>query len=227
MPIDIPLLTRICEAPGAPGFEKEIRNLVLTELKGLADDVRVDNMGNVIALKKGKSKAKKSMAAAHMDEIGFIVTYIDDKGFVRFNPVGGFDPKTLTSQRVILHGRKDIMGVMGSKPVHIMSPEEKNKAVKISDYFIDTGLPKKDVDKFIAVGDFVTRHSPLIELREREIPRQPRLRFCPHRDPPRTEKIQAQARLRLLRRFHRSRRSRPAWRTSLRTPNSTRFWLRP
>ena len=87
MPIDIPLLTRICEAPGAPGFEKEIRNLVLTELKGLADDVRVDNMGNVIALKKGKSKAKKSMAAAHMDEIGFIVTYIDDKGFVRFNPV--------------------------------------------------------------------------------------------------------------------------------------------
>lgn len=164
MPIDIPLLTRICEASGAPGFEKEIRNLVLTELKGLADDVRVDNMGNVIALKKGKSKAKKSMAAAHMDEIGFIVTYIDDKGFVRFNPVGGFDPKTLTSQRVILHGRKDIMGVMGSKPVHIMSPEEKNKAVKISDYFIDTGLPKKDVDKFIAVGDFVTRHSPLIEL---------------------------------------------------------------
>ncbi|HEX7261294.1 MAG TPA: M42 family peptidase, partial [Luteolibacter sp.] len=130
MPIDIPLLTRICEAPGAPGFEKEIRNLVLTELNGLADDVRVDNMGNVIAFKKGKSAAKKSMAAAHMDEIGFIVTYIDDKGFVRFNPVGGFDPKTLTSQRVIIHGRKDIMGVMGSKPLHIMSPDEKNKNVK-------------------------------------------------------------------------------------------------
>ncbi len=164
MSVDIPLLARICEAPGAPGFEKEIRRLVLAELKGLADDVRVDNMGNVIALKKGKSSAKKTMAAAHMDEIGFIVTHIDDKGFVRFNPVGGFDPKTLTSQRVIIHGRKDLMGVMGSKPVHIMSPEEKNKAVKISDYFIDTGLPKKDVDKIVAVGDFVTRFSPLIEL---------------------------------------------------------------
>jgi putative aminopeptidase FrvX len=164
MMIDIPLLTRICEAPGAPGFEKEIRKLVLTELAGLADDIRVDNMGNVVALKKGKSSAKKTMVAAHMDEIGFIVTHIDDQGFVRFNPVGGFDPKTLTSQRVIIHGRKDLMGVMGSKPVHLMSPEERNKVVKISDYFIDTGLPMKEVIKVVAVGDFVTRHSPLIEL---------------------------------------------------------------
>ncbi|MEX1115786.1 MAG: M42 family metallopeptidase [Akkermansiaceae bacterium] len=164
MTIDIPLLARICEAPGAPGSEKEIRKLVLAELKGLADDISVDNMGNVIALKKGKSSAKKSMAAAHMDEIGFIVTHIDDKGFVRFNPVGGFDPKTLTSQRVIIHGRKDIIGVMGSKPVHIMSPEEKNKNVKITDFFIDTGMLKNDVDKIVAIGDFVTRHSPLIEL---------------------------------------------------------------
>jgi putative aminopeptidase FrvX len=164
MPINIPLLSRICEAPGAPGFEKEIRNLVLTELKGLADSVRTDNMGNVIALKKGKSSTRKTMAAAHMDEIGFIVTHVDDKGFVRFNPVGGFDPKTLTSQRVIIHGRKDIMGVMGSKPVHIMSPEEKNKAVKITDFFIDTGMRKKEVDQVVSVGDFVTRHSPLIEL---------------------------------------------------------------
>ncbi|MCX8497422.1 MAG: M42 family metallopeptidase [Akkermansiaceae bacterium] len=164
MIIDIALLTRICEAPGAPGFEKEIRKLVLTELEGLADDIRVDNMGNVVALKKGKSSAKKTMVAAHMDEIGFIVTHIDDQGFVRFNPVGGFDPKTLTSQRVIIHGRKDLMGVMGSKPVHLMSPEERNKVVKITDYFIDTGLPQKEVIKVVAVGDFVTRHSPLIEL---------------------------------------------------------------
>ncbi len=164
MAIDIPLLSRICEAPGAPGHEKKIRELVLAELAGLADDIRTDAMGNVIALKKGRSSAKKSMAAAHMDEIGFIVTHIDDKGFVRFNPVGGFDPKTLTSQRVLIHGRKDVMGVMGSKPIHIMSPEERNKTPQIKDYFIDTGLSKKDVDKLISVGDFVTRHSELIEM---------------------------------------------------------------
>ncbi|MEO0017034.1 MAG: hypothetical protein RLZZ522_317, partial [Verrucomicrobiota bacterium] len=166
MPIDISLLSRICEAPGAPGSEKEIRNLILTELKGLADEVSVDNMGNVIALKKGRSAAKKTMAAAHMDEIGFIVTHVDDKGFIRFNPVGGFDPKTLTAQRVIIHGRKDVIGVMGSKPIHIMTPDERNKVPQIKDYFIDVGMTKKDVDKVIGVGDFVTRHSPLMELGE-------------------------------------------------------------
>jgi tetrahedral aminopeptidase len=166
MPIDVPLLARICEAPGPPGFEKAIRELVIAELKGLADEVRTDNMGNVIALKKGRSQEKKTMAAAHMDEIGFIVTHIDDKGFVRFNPVGGFDPKTLTSQRVLIHGRKDLLGVMGSKPVHIMSPEEKKKNPEVKDYFIDTGLPKREVEKFVAVGDFVSRHSPLMELGE-------------------------------------------------------------
>ncbi len=164
MTVDIPLLARICEAPGAPGFEKKIRELVLAELQGLADEIRTDNMGNVVALKRGRSSKKKTMAAAHMDEIGFIVTHVDDKGFVRFNPVGGFDPKTLTSQRVIIHGRKDVMGVMGSKPIHIMSPDERNKTPQIKDYFIDTGMTKKDLEELVEVGDFVTRHSPLIEL---------------------------------------------------------------
>ena len=164
MASDVPLLTRICEAPGAPGFEKEIRELVLKELKGLADSVRIDNMGNVVALKKGKSSKKKSMAAAHMDEIGFIVTHVDDNGFVRFNPLGGFDPKTLTSQRVIVHGKKDVVGVMGCKPIHIMSPEERGKNLKLTDYFIDLGMDKKSVEKMIKVGDPITRRSELLEL---------------------------------------------------------------
>jgi len=164
MAVDIPLLTRICEAPGAPGSEKKIRELILKELTGLADEVRVDSMGSIVALKKGRSSQKKCMAAAHMDEIGFIVTHIDDQGFVRFNPVGGFDPKTLTSQRVIIHGRSDVMGVMGSKPIHIMSPEERTKSVKITDYFIDTGMTRAKLVKQVEVGDFITRHSPLVEL---------------------------------------------------------------
>ena len=166
MAIDVPLLARVCEAPGAPGFEKLIRELVLKELEGLADEIRVDNMGNVVALKKGRSSAKRSMAAAHMDELGFIVTHVDDKGFVRFNPLGGFDAKTLTSQRVIIHGKKDVLGVMGSKPTHIMQPEDRNKPAKITDYFIDTGLSKKEVSKYVEVGNSVTRWSPLLELGE-------------------------------------------------------------
>lgn len=166
MAIDVDLLSAICKAPGAPGFEKEIRKLVLKELKDgkLADDVRVDSMGNVIALKKGKSSEKKAMAAAHMDEIGFIVTHVDDNGFVRFNPLGGFDPKTLSSQRVIVHGKKDVIGVMGSKPIHIMSPEERNKAPKLEQYFIDLGMSGKKAKSLITIGDPITRERELIEM---------------------------------------------------------------
>lgn len=164
MAIDVDLLAKICKAPGAPGFEIEIRELVLKELKGLADEVKVDNMGNVVALKKGKSSKKKSMAAAHMDEIGFIVTHIDDNGFVRFNPLGGFDPKTLTAQRVLIHGKKDVLGVMGSKPIHIMKPEERGAKLNISDFFIDTGLSKKELDKIIEVGSPITRERELVEM---------------------------------------------------------------
>lgn len=161
--INIPLLKRICEAPGAPGFEQRIRALVLEQVKPLVDEVSVDNMGNVIAIKRGKVR-KKVMIAAHMDEIGFVVNHVDDDGFLRFLPLGGFDPKTLTSQRVIVHGKKDLIGVMGSKPIHLMKPEERTKQVPINEYFIDLGLPKGEVSKYVSPGTPVTRERELIEL---------------------------------------------------------------
>jgi putative aminopeptidase FrvX len=163
MAINIKLLKEICEVAGAPGHEQRIREVVLREVKKLADKVSVDNMGNVTAFKKGK-KDKKVMIAAHMDEIGFIITHIDENGFLRFIPLGGFDPKTLTAQRVIVHGKKDVIGVMGSKPIHMMSAGEREKIVPISDYFIDLGLSKKEVDKIVSVGDTVTRQRELIEM---------------------------------------------------------------
>ena len=161
--INVPLLKEICEVAGAPGFEQRIREVVLREVKSLVDEVKVDNLGNVVAIKKGK-KDKKVMIAAHMDEIGFIVTHIDDKGFLRFNTLGGFDPKTLTAQRVKVHGKKDLIGVMGSKPVHVMSPEERNKVVQLHEYFIDLGMKKDEVEKYVSVGDPVTRDRELIEM---------------------------------------------------------------
>ena len=163
MSINIALLAEICETPGVSGFEQKVRELVIRELKGLVDEVSTDNMGNVIAIKKGTER-KKVMAAAHMDEIGFIVTHVDDKGFLKFTTLGGFDPKTLTAQRVIVHGKKDLVGVMGSKPIHLMDAEERAKVPKISDYFIDLGMPADEVKKWVEVGTPVTRERKLIEM---------------------------------------------------------------
>ena len=163
--MDIGLLRRICEIPGAPGFEHRIRAFLREQLEGLADGIDVDAMGNLTAFRKGK-ESKRVMLTAHMDEISFIVTHIDEEGFLRFIPLGGFDPKTLTAQRVIVHGRQDLIGVMGSKPLHIMKPEERNKAVQIEDFFIDTGLDKERVKELVRIGDPVTRERQLIEMGE-------------------------------------------------------------
>lgn len=165
MSINVELLKEICEVPGAPGFEQQVRELVIREVTPLVDEVKVDSMGNVSAIKKGKED-KKVMIGAHMDEIGFIVTHIDDNGFVRFHTLGGFDPKTLTAQRVIIHGTEDIIGVMASKPIHVMTQEERAKLPKITDYFIDTGLPKEEVEKIVSVGNPITRERKLIEMGE-------------------------------------------------------------
>lgn len=161
---NLKLLKDVCEIAGAPGFEQRIRQLVIKETTPLVDEVSTDNMGNVIALLKGKDSSRKIMITAHMDEIGFIVTHIDDNGFVRFHTLGGFDPKTLTAQRVIVHGKKDLIGVMGSKPIHVMTPEERNKVPKTTDYFIDMGMSKKEVEKYIEVGNPITRERELIEM---------------------------------------------------------------
>lgn len=161
--LDISLLNVICKTPGAPGFEKPIRDLIISKVKGLADKVTIDNMGNVTVFKKGSSR-KKLMVAAHMDEIGFIVTHITEEGFIKFHTLGGFDPKTLTAQRVIVHGKKDVIGVMGSKPIHIMSADDRKKTPQTTDFFIDLGLPAKEVKKLITIGDSITRERELIEM---------------------------------------------------------------
>lgn len=165
MNIDLKLLERICQTPGAPGFEKRIRDLILNEINGLVDEVEVDNMGNIYAIKRGKSN-KKVMVGAHMDEIGFIVTHVDENGFIRFHTLGGFDPKTLTAQRVIIHGKEDIIGVMSAKPIHVMTTEERSKNPKITDFFIDTGRKKEEVLELVRIGDPITRERSFIEMGE-------------------------------------------------------------
>ncbi len=161
--INVELLSKVCKIPGAPGYEQRIRQYIIELVTPLVDEIRTDAMGNVIALKKGTSD-KKVMVAAHMDEISFIVTDVDKEGFVRFHTLGGFDAKTLTAQRVIIHGREDVIGVMGTKPIHVLTPEERSKGPKTTDFFIDTGMPAEKVNQLVRIGDTITRERELIEM---------------------------------------------------------------
>jgi len=159
------LLKKLCETPGVPGYEDRIREVVLEELKPLVDETQVDRLGNIIGYRKGEGP--RVMVAAHMDEIGFLVSHIDEKGFLRFALMGGFDPRVLIAQRVIIHGREDVRGVIGTKPIHILDEEERKKALQAKDLHIDTALPREEVIKRVSVGDTVTLEREFTELNEK------------------------------------------------------------
>ncbi|MDR3239947.1 MAG: M42 family peptidase [Clostridiales bacterium] len=128
-------------------------------------DVSADRFGNVIACKKGKQGGGKLMFAAHMDEIGLMVSQIDEQGFLKFSPIGGCDQRTLLSQEVIVHGRRDVFGVIGLKPPHLTSDEEQKKSVSIADMAIDIGFSQEEAEPLVRVGDIVTVRRKTIELR--------------------------------------------------------------
>lgn len=150
------LLKKLTQTPGTPGMENEIRSLIRKEMEGLVDEIRVDNLGSLIGIKRGKEGGPKVMIAAHMDQIGFMVSYIDDNGYLRLQPTGGFDPRTMMAQRVWVHGKEKLLGVMGSKPVHVLTEEERKKPLKVEDYFVDLGLSGEKVKELVRVGDMVT-----------------------------------------------------------------------
>ncbi len=153
------LLKRLCETPGVSSREEPIRALVLETLRPLVDSVSVDAMGNVIGVKRGAG-GPRVMVAAHMDEIGFLVKHVDDRGFLRLQPVGGFDPRVLLAQRVHVHGfaGESLLGALmpATKPIHLLTPEEREKPVKLDQLFVDLGLPGERVKGLVEVGDPVT-----------------------------------------------------------------------
>lgn len=153
------LLKELCEASGAPGFEDRIRAIFRREIEPLVDRVEVDGIGNVIAIREGSGDSpRKVMLAGHLDEIGFVVKHIDDDGFLRLSPLGGFDAKTLIAKRVrIINSRdEEIVGVIGSKPVHILTDEERKKLPEVKELFVDCGLSGEEVKSKIEIGDPVT-----------------------------------------------------------------------
>ena len=159
------LLKRLSEVAGVPGREEAVREIVRGELEEWADEVETDILGNVIAVKKGRG-GPKVMVAAHMDEIGFLVSHVGEKsGFLKIDPVGGFDPRVLMAKRVVVHTESgDLLGVIGSKPVHVLTEEERKQPIEIKDLFIDLGLPGDKVKKRVQVGDFVTLRQDFVEM---------------------------------------------------------------
>lgn len=152
------LMKELSLTPGVSGSEEKIAEIIERELKDTVDSIERDTMGNLIATKKGEKKAPAIMLASHMDEIGLMVSYIDDKGYLKFTTIGGINDQMLMNQTVVVHGSKgDVVGVIGSKPPHVTKPEERNKVIKASDMFIDIGAcSKEDAEEMVSVGDVIT-----------------------------------------------------------------------
>jgi endoglucanase len=161
----VPFLRSLSEASGVSGYEQEVRSLVEKAFAPLADEVRTDAMGNVIALKRGNGEGAghRIMLAGHMDEIGLIVTVLD-KGFLRFTQVGGFDVRTLMGQEVTVHGKRALPGIIGSRPPHVLNAEDRNKPMPMDKLFIDVGLTPEELEGAVRVGDLITIRRPFIEL---------------------------------------------------------------
>ncbi|NLV26684.1 MAG: M42 family metallopeptidase [Methanomicrobiales archaeon] len=159
------LLKKLSDAHGLSGFEGNIKEIVRKELDGYVDEVFEDKLGNLIAVKRGTGTSV--MIASHMDEIGLMVQYIDEKGFIKFVGIGGWYNPTLHTQRVVLHGKNGpVHGVIGAKPPHVMTPEDRKKEIKIEDLYIDIGATSaEDVEKAgIEIGTPVTIEQDLIKL---------------------------------------------------------------
>ena len=163
------LLERVINTPGVSGYEDEAQIVVKEVLQQSCDEVRLDRMGNVIGLKKaakppaGPARPLRVLLAAHVDEIGMMVKHIEDSGFIRFAPVGGLYPQAVVSQRVIIHGREPVNGVVAPN----FSADNKDKPSQVKDLLIDAGMSKDALGKLIDVGDIITFAQELVKLNDK------------------------------------------------------------
>jgi len=168
------LLRVLSDTPGVSGFEERVRKIVIAELEPVCDEVQVDRIGNVIGIKRAAGAAEgavfpKVMLAAHMDEIGFMVKHIDREGFVRFMPIGGFDPRTLIAQRVIIHGEHDVKGVIAPEPNWILRDGDRGKVLDIKDLVIDAGMSREEISNVVAIGDVISLAQSFEELSDKVV----------------------------------------------------------
>ena len=161
------LLKELTQINGVAGNEQKVRDFIIEHIKPYADDVIVDSMGSVIAYKKGAAHSGKTvMICAHMDEVGFIVSDITEKGFIKFKQVGGVDERILLTQRVVIENEKNsVSGVMGIKAVHLQSKSERSNVVAMDNMYIDIGAKdKSDAKKYVSKGDYIAFDSDYTEF---------------------------------------------------------------
>ncbi|GJM16645.1 MAG: peptidase M28 [Thermodesulfobacteriota bacterium] len=168
------LLKDLTEAHGIPGYEAEVRKVIRDYFKTIGE-IEEDNMGSLICKKLGKDPSPKIMLAGHMDEVGFMVKHISSDGYIRFTTLGGWWDQVLLSQRVAIKtGKGDVIGVIGAKPPHLLSLEERNKVVVRKNMYIDIGATsEKDVEKAgVRVGD------PIVPVSEFTVLANPKTYMC-------------------------------------------------
>jgi endoglucanase len=158
---DLEFLKLLTEAPSPSGYEVPAANLFRARMQGVADSVETNILGSVHATLKGKQNGPSVMIAGHIDEIGLIVTYINDEGFVSFEPIGGVDAAILPGSRVDVYATGGgtttlLRGVMGRKPIHLIEPDERKNVTKIDKLFIDVGLSGEKAKELIRIGDPIT-----------------------------------------------------------------------
>jgi endoglucanase len=137
---EIELLGKLSNAFGPSGNEEDVAEILRRDLEGYADEERIDKLGNILFYHNGQKGCPKVMLSAHMDEVGFMVTFIEEDGFLRFDTIGGITNNIMPGQRILLRGERGYLkGIIGTKPPHIMTAEEQNKIVPKEDLFIDVG----------------------------------------------------------------------------------------
>ena len=155
--VDKTYLKSLLETPSVTGSEVKVANLVRERLADVADEIETNVMGSVHSRLKGKGNAPSVMISAHMDEIGLMVTYISDSGYLSVAAVGGVDAAILPGMRVDVHTESGTYrGVVGRKPIHLIEPDERKKVTPLENLVIDLGMPAKKVKKIVRIGDVIT-----------------------------------------------------------------------
>jgi tetrahedral aminopeptidase len=159
-------LSDICEVTGVSGYEHNVGALVKAALCEYVDEVRNDRLGNIVFFRRGEGEEVRPriLLAAHMDEIGFMITKVDEMGFLRFTSVGGVDPRTIVGQEVLLFAKEVLPGIIGAKPPHILKEEEREKSHQIEDLHIDLALPEERVRKLVSPGDVAAIRRTSLQL---------------------------------------------------------------